>query len=255
MKLVYIGDVYGKKGLEALDRFLPKLKKDYPHHILMINGENVADGLGLRADEYKTLMKHGAHCITLGNHAFSKKELLDFIDDANIVRAINYPKNTPGKGVHIVKFNQEKVAILQVMGRVFMHDPLNNPFEALDEVLATLEADKVIVDVHAETTSEKLAIGHYLDGRVDAVFGTHTHVQTADAMRLPKGTFYLTDVGMTGVKFGILGADKDVVLHKFTSSMPTRLYPSETNILQLNAVYVDFDTSTIKTIHYSNENR
>lgn len=252
MKLIYIGDVYGKRGLDALDSFLPKLKREFPHHVLMINGENVADGLGLREKDYKILMKHGAHCITLGNHAFSKKELLDFIDDANIVRPINYPKKTPGKGLHIIKFNQEKVAIIQVMGRIFMHDPLNNPFEALDEVLASLEADKIIVDVHAEATSEKLAIAHYLDGRVDAVFGTHTHVQTNDAMRLPKGTFYLTDVGMTGVKYGILGADKETVLNKFTSGMPIRLFPSEDKHLQLSAVYVDFDLGKIQTIHYSN---
>ena len=252
MKILYVGDVYGKRGLEALALFLDEVKRETQYHMLIINGENVADGLGIREQDYKTLMSMGAHVITLGNHSFSKKEVFDFIDQANIVRPINYPKNTPGKGYMIVNFNGKKIAVIQVMGRVFMHDPLNNPFEALDEVLNDLDADIIIVDVHAEATSEKLAIAHYLDGRVTAVCGTHTHVQTNDAMRLPNGTFYISDIGMTGVKYGILGADKALVLKKFTSGMPIRIQPSTDNNLQLNAVLIDLLNQTIKPINKSN---
>jgi metallophosphoesterase (TIGR00282 family) len=198
-------------------------------------------------------MEKGAHVITLGNHAFSKKELLDFIDDANIVRAINYPKHTPGKGIHTLKFNDKSVTVIQVMGRIFMHDPLNNPFEALDEALEGLTSDVIIVDVHAEATSEKLAIAHYLDGRVTAIIGTHTHVPTNDAMRLPKGSLYISDVGMTGAKYGILGADKNIVLKKFLTGMPLRMQPEDSNILQLNAVLIDTDLNTITPINISHE--
>lgn len=255
MKLVYIGDVYGPLGFDALTRFYPQLKQDYPHQCLLINGENSADGLGIRKKEYKTLMQLGAHMITLGNHAFSKQELFEFIDEANIVRPLNYPENTPGEGVKYVRINQYTIAVLQVMGRVFMHDPLENPFRTLDETLKNVKADWIVVDIHAETTSEKLALAHYLDGRVDAIFGTHTHVQTNDAMRLPKGSLYLSDVGMTGAKFGILGADRETVLKKFTTGLPLKLFPEKEGPLQLNAVIVDLQARTIQTIHYSDTQR
>ncbi len=252
MKILFVGDVYGTKGIEALERFLPEIKRDTGYHMLIINGENSADGLGIREAEYKAMMQLGAHAITLGNHGFSKREIFNFIDDSRLVRPINYPQNTPGKGLQIVRFNNETLAVISVMGRVFMHDPLNNPFEALDNVLANVKADIILVDVHAEATSEKLAIAHYLDGRVTAVVGTHTHVQTNDAMQLPKGTLYITDVGMTGALFGILGADKELVMQKFLTGMPTRLKPSDSFNLQLNAVLIDPDSKTIKTIQKFN---
>ncbi len=251
MRIAFIGDVYAEAGIQALEKFLPKVRNDHPHDILLINGENIADGLGIRRKDYKTLMSFGAHAVTLGNHAFSKRELFDFIDEANIVRPLNYPKDTPGEGLMRVRFNEQELVLLQIMGRIFMHDPLNNPFEALDEVLESLEADAVIVDVHAETTSEKLALGHYLDGRVDAVVGTHTHVQTNDAMTLPKGTLYITDIGMTGAKYGILGADKDTALKKFTTGMPVRLRPQKTDIYQLGGVLIDTEKRSIENFHYS----
>ncbi len=252
MRILFIGDVYGEKGIKAIERFLPKAKENHPYDLLVINGENVAGGLGITLKDYKRLMGFGAHCITLGNHAFSKNELFDFIDDSNIVRPANYPRNTPGKGHHTINYNGIHITIIQVMGRVFMHDPLNNPFEVLDDLLDSTDSDYVIVDSHGEATSEKLAIGHYLDGRVDAIIGTHTHVATNDAMRLPGGSLYITDVGMTGVKYGILGADKDLVMRKFTSGMPVRLKPHDSNTLQMNAVLLDLDKKTITSVNYSN---
>lgn len=253
MRIVFLGDIYAQSGIEAVRRFLPRIKKDYPHDIIIANGENVAGGLGITKMDYKALMQLGIKGITLGNHAFSKGELFEFIDDANIVRAINYPAGTPGKTVLTINFNGTRVAIIQVMGRIFMGDPLNNPFEALDAILPTIDSDYVVVDVHAEATSEKLAIGYYLDGRVDAVVGTHTHVPTNDAMRLPAGTLYQTDAGMCGVKHGILGASRETVLKKFTTGMPVRLKPEESSILQLNGVVLDLKQSTIQTIRYTDE--
>ncbi len=253
MRILFLGDLYAEAGIAAVEKFLPIIKRDYDYDLLFVNGENVTQGLGLNLKDYKKLMSLGVAGISLGNHAFSKKELLEFIDEANIVRPLNYPKNTPGKPVLTINFNGIKIALIQLMGRVFMHDPLNNPFEAIDEVLENLDSDYVVVDVHAETTSEKLALAHYLDGRVDAVLGTHTHVATNDAMKLPKGTLYLTDLGMCGAKFGILGADKKLVLNKFLTGMPTRLKPEQTNILQLNGALLDFEQKTIETINYSDK--
>ncbi len=250
MKVVYLGDIYGENGIKSLEKFLPKLKEEYPHDLLIANGENVSGGLGLNKADYKTLMKLGVRGVTLGNHAFSKDELYDYIEDSNIVKPLNYPKNTPGKNVLKINFNGQHLCVCQVMGQVFMNGSLNHPFEAIDEMLNTLECDYVMVDIHAEATSEKLAMGHFLDGRVNAVLGTHTHVPTGDAMRLPKGTLYQTDVGMCGTKYGILGADKDRVLQKFLSGMPTRLFPHNENILQLNATFLDFEKNIIKTIQY-----
>ncbi len=248
MKILFVGDVFGKKGIEALHRFLPAIKARYDINIFIANGENIADGLGIRKAEYKTLMELGFHAVTLGNHGFSKREVFDFIEDSNIVRPLNYPRGTPGRGALAIRYNEKTLTVVSVMGRVFMNDPLNNPFEALDDALEKIDADVVLVDVHAEATSEKLAIAHHLDGRVDAVVGTHTHVQTNDAMRLPKGTLYMSDVGMCGAKYGILGADKNRVMRKFLSGLPTRLVPSDDDILQLNAAYIDLEQETIEGI-------
>ncbi len=251
MRILFLGDVYGEAGLKALEKFLPEVKSRYPYDVFFINGENVSEGLGLRKRDYKRLMEFGAHAVTLGNHSFSKKELLDYIEESNIVRPLNYPKTTPGKGFIEINYNNQKIVLIQIMGRIFMGDPLNNPFETLDDVLAGLEADCIVVDLHAEATSEKLAIAHYLDGRVDAVIGTHTHVATNDAMRLPKGTYYITDAGMCGAKYGILGADRDKVLKRFTTGIPHRLTPEVTNTVQLNGVFIDTEKGAIETINIS----
>lgn len=253
MRILYLGDIYGEAGLKAVVKFLPKIKDTTDYDLLFVNGENVTQGLGLNLKDYKKLMALGVAGISLGNHAFSKKELLTFIDEANVVRPLNYPKTTPGKPYLTINFNGTKVTIIQLMGRIFMHDPLNNPFEAIDTLLLSLESDYIIVDIHAEATSEKLALAHHMDGRVDAIVGTHTHVATNDAMRLPKGSLYITDLGMCGAKYGILGADKDIVLNKFLTGMPARLKPQETDILQLNGVLLDFDKNTIQPINYTDK--
>jgi len=251
MRIVYLGDIYGDTGLKAVKRFLPNIKEDYPHNLLFVNGENVSNGLGLKQKDYKQLMAMGVAGVTLGNHAFSKDEIFDYIDEANIVRPLNYPDGVPGKRVLTINYNGIRVSVIQVMGRIFMNDPLNNPFEGLDAILKTIDSDHIIVDVHGEATSEKLALGHYLDGRVDAILGTHTHVATNDAMRLPKGSLYITDCGMCGAKYGILGADKNLVLQKFLTGLPVRLKPEEDHAQQVNGVLLDLEKKTITPIKYT----
>lgn len=249
MKVLFIGDVFGTRGQVALEKYLPKIKQDYHPDLIIANGENIDKGFGLTLKTYKFLMEQGVRCVTMGNHTFSKRELLDFIDDANIVRPANYHKDVPGKGVQILRFNDSTVAVINIMGRIFMGDPLDNPFQTIDKLLEDIKADYIIVDFHAEATSEKLAFGHYVDGRVDAVVGTHTHVPTADAMVLPKNTLYITDIGMTGAKYGILGGEKESIIHKFVTGMPSRIKEDTSKKLQFNAVLLDVEQHTIEAIN------
>jgi len=248
MNVLFIGDIFGTRGQEALEKYLPKVKEEYRPDVIVANGENLDKGFGLTLKTYKFLMSQGVRCVTMGNHTFSKRELLDFMEDANIVRPANYHKDVPGKGVQILRFNDKTLAVVNMMGRIFMGDPLDNPFSKMDELLEDIEADYIVVDFHAEATSEKLAFGHYLDGRVDAVVGTHTHVPTADAMVLPNKTLYISDIGMTGAKFGVLGGDKETILRKFTTGMPSRIKEDTSKTLQFNAVLLDLENHKIEAI-------
>ena len=249
MKILFIGDVFGTRGIEALNKYLPKIKQEHKPNLIFLNGENIDRGFGISEAIYKDLMKIGISVITLGNHSFSKKELFNFIDDSNIIRPANYGDSVPGKGYITKKYNDKTVTVISLMGRVFMGDPLDNPFLKADEILSNIDSDYVIVDMHAEASSEKIAITHYLDGRVTAVVGTHTHVPTADAMVFPNGTMYITDIGMTGTKYGIIGADKEIIVSKFLDGMPRRIKEDLSSPLQVNAVIIDTDLNTIKSIN------
>jgi len=249
MKVLFLGDVFGTRGMEALYKYLPEVKSEHKPNLIFMNGENVDKGFGISEKIYKELMIMGVNAITLGNHSFSKRELIDFIDDSNIIRPANYSDVVPGKGYITVKYNTETVTVINVMGRIFMGDPLDNPFKKVDEILDEIDSDFVFVDMHAEATSEKIAMAHFLDGRVTAVVGTHTHVPTADAMVFPNKTMYITDIGMTGAKYGILGADKDIILDKFLTNMPQRIKESLSTELQFNAVIIDTTLNTIQSIN------
>jgi metallophosphoesterase (TIGR00282 family) len=249
MKILFFGDVFGEMGMKALENYLPKLKTEYKPNMIFINGENVHKGHGISKKLYKELMSMGISVITMGNHTFRTKELFEFIEDSNIIRPINFPKSVIGNGVITLNYNDKTISVINVMGRIFMGDSMNNPFDALDEVLKQIESDYILVDVHAEATSEKLAIAHYLDGRVTAVVGTHTHVPTADNIILPKGTMYITDIGMTGSLYGILGADRTLIMNKFLTGLPGRIEEHKTGPLQLNAVLIDTDLNKIKRIN------
>lgn len=249
MKVLFIGDVFGTRGMEALYKYLPEVKSEYKPNLIFLNGENIDKGFGISEKIYKELMVMGINVVTLGNHSFSKRELIDFIDDSNIIRPANYSDAVPGKGYITVKYNTKTVTVINLMGRIFMGDPLDNPFKTVDKILDEIDSDFIFVDMHAEATSEKIAMAHFLDGRVTAVVGTHTHVPTADTMVFPNKTMYITDIGMTGAKYGVLGADKDLILNKFLTNMPQRIKESLSTELQFNAVIIDTALNTIKSIN------
>ncbi|WP_042356198.1 TIGR00282 family metallophosphoesterase [Bacillus rubiinfantis] len=246
MRLLFIGDVVGSPGRDMVKEFLPKLKEKYGPQITLINGENAAGGKGITERIYRDFLELGAQAITLGNHTWDNREIFEFIDEAKyLVRPANFPKNNPGKGIIFLKFNQLEVAVINLQGRTFMN-PIDCPFTKADELIAIAKERTpfIFVDFHAEVTSEKQALGWYLDGRVSAVIGTHTHVQTADHRILPAGTAYLSDVGMTGPYDGILGMEKDVVLKRFLTSLPVRFEVPKNGRTQLSAVVIDLDQKT-----------
>ncbi|MDF2592722.1 MAG: metallophosphoesterase [Clostridia bacterium] len=222
MNILCIGDIVGKSGRNFINTRLPKLIQEYKIDFVVANGENVAHGVGITKNTYDELVYAGVDVITLGNHTWAKREVLEFINDkANLIRPANFPTNNPGNGYTIVEKAGKRVAVINLVGRVYM-ESYDCPFKKVDEILSKIEdqADIIIVDFHAEATSEKLAMGWYLDGRVAAVFGTHTHVQTSDERLMPQGTAYITDVGMTGPYNSILGVEKDIIIKKFVTLMP-----------------------------------
>lgn len=249
MKILFIGDVFGTLGQQALHTYLPQLKQQHKPHLIIVNGENIDKGFGIDETIYKDLMSMGVSMITMGNHTFRNKKILRFIDEANIVRPANYDDSVPGVGYKTIQFNATTVTIISLMGRIFMGDPLDNPFKVIDTILETLNSDVIIVDFHGEATSEKIAFAHHVDGRVTAVLGTHTHVPTADTMIFPKGTMYVTDVGMTGAKYGVLGADKDKQVQKFITGLRGPVKETTEGPLQLHAVLLDTTFNTIEGIH------
>ncbi|MDA1128452.1 MAG: TIGR00282 family metallophosphoesterase [Chloroflexi bacterium] len=244
MRILMIGDVIGKPGRDAVRSLLPDLKREQSIDFVICNGENTAGGFGITVDTAKELLECGVDVLTSGNHIWDKKEIIPYLDGGlPLIRPANYP-DAPGRGY----LHQAGVTVVNLMGRVFMA-PLDCPFRTADALLENLkkegEGNVIIVDFHAEATSEKQAMGWYLDGRVSGVFGTHTHVGTVDARILTKGTAYLTDVGMTGPTDSVIGSDKDAVLARFMTSLPQRL-PVASGPCVLNSVLVDVDEETGK---------
>ncbi len=217
MRVLFIGDVMAEPGLRVVSLHLPDIRDQYD--LVIANGENAAKGKGLDRRSYRILREAGVDLVSLGNHAWDHKEVYELLEREPVVRALNYPPGTPGRGWWRLDAGGESLLFVQVMGRVFM-DPLDDPFRTLDALLAQEKADYILVEVHAEATSEKMALAHYLDGRVTAVLGTHTHVPTLDAMRLPKGTLYQTDVGMTGTYASIIGGEVETFLARFLTGRP-----------------------------------
>lgn len=248
MRILFVGDVVGSPGRDMVKEYVPKLKEKYRPTITIINGENAAGGRGITEAIYRSFLEVGAQAVTLGNHTWDNREIFEFIDKAKyLVRPANFPEEVPGKGITYLKINQDEVAIINLQGRTFM-PTIDCPFKKADELVE--EAQKrtpiIFVDFHAEATSEKQAIGWYLDGRISAVVGTHTHVQTADERILPGGTAYISDVGMTGPYDGILGVEKDAVLKRFLTSLPSRFEVPKEGRTLLSAVMIDIDKKTGK---------
>jgi len=221
MLVLAIGDIIGQPGRQAVYRFLPALRQKYAFDMIIANAENAAGGFGLTSIIAGELIEAGIDVLTSGNHIWAQKEIMDHLDgELPILRPLNYPHGVPGRGYLISR----GVVVVNLMGRTFMND-IDCPFRAMDKLLAELESKPpvIIVDFHAEATSEKMAMGRYLDGRVSAVLGTHTHVGTIDTQILPRGTAYVTDIGMTGPTDSIIGDDVDSVIQRFLTGMPHRL--------------------------------
>ncbi|MBN2557851.1 MAG: TIGR00282 family metallophosphoesterase [Clostridia bacterium] len=249
MKLVFIGDICYKSGRKMLTARLKDILGKYGADFCVANGENAADGKGINGVIAKEIFDAGADIITTGNHIWAKKEVFFFIDsEERVLRPLNYPRTNPGRGYAIIEKNGMKLAVVNLIGRIFM-DPCNCPFEAMEEILPELKKSTkaILVDFHGEATSEKTAFAWNFDGRVSAVVGTHTHVQTADERLLPFGTGFITDAGMTGPFEGIIGADRETVIERFTSGMPA-YFTMQAGRCQLNGVFIEIDEKTGKCI-------
>ena len=242
-RILFIGDVMGRSGRSTVGNILPELREQYRPQLVIANGENLAGGLGLTQRTAQELFSYGVDILTTGNHIWDKKESLDYIDlEERILRPANYPQGVPGKGYRVVELEDGiSVAVVNLAGRVFMM-PLDNPFTAASRIISELrqKTNIIILDFHAEATSEKIAMGWYLDGQVSAVIGTHTHVQTADERILPEHTAYITDVGMTGPLNSVIGMDKESALQRFLTQMPSRFEVPKGDVV-VCAVIVDID--------------
>ncbi len=246
LRILFIGDVMGNPGRRALSTMLGALRSRLDAQLVIANGENAAGGLGITKPTAIAILDTGVDVITLGNHSFSKKDTLAYIEsEPRILRPANYPPDVPGRGWGVFDSAAgSRVAVANLAGRTFM-TPLDCPFRAADAIFAGIGGDPsmLVVDVHAETTSEKVAMGWYLDGRASAVVGTHTHVQTSDERVLPGGTAYITDVGMTGVHDSVLGMDKDLVIRRFLTQVTGKFALAEGSVTLQGAV-IDLDPAT-----------
>ncbi len=250
MRILFLGDVMGRAGRAAISEHLPRLRADWLLDFVVVNGENATSGMGLSGDHAKALLAAGADCLTLGDHAFDQKDMLQFIEnEPRIIRPLNFAKNAPGKGYRLFTApGGRKVLVLQVLGQVFMKRAFDDPFSAVETVLKSHPrgglAHAVIVDVHCEATSEKMAMGHYCDGRASLVVGTHTHVPTADAMVLPGGTGYLSDAGMCGDYNSVIGMDKAEPMRRFITGMPKARFTPAAGEATLSGIFVETDNRT-----------
>ena len=251
MRILFIGDIFGRPGRTIVKERLPDLVKNHQIDLVLANGENAAAGFGITPALAEDLFELGIDVITTGNHIWDKREIVDYFQrDGNeslsrrLLRPANYPSDMPGWGLYQGQKSDVPYAVVNLQGRVFMASN-DDPFRVADRLLKEIRAKTVIVDIHAEATSEKMSLGWYLDGRVTAVIGTHTHVPTADERILPKGTAYITDVGMTGPYESVIGIKKEIILDKFLTNMPARFEPA-TGDVRLCAVIVDCNEATGK---------
>ncbi|MEK7202796.1 MAG: TIGR00282 family metallophosphoesterase [Patescibacteria group bacterium] len=252
LKILFIADIVGKIGREAVKKILPKLKKEHKPDLIIANGENLAHGKGITKILIEEMMAIGVDWFTTGNHAFSNKKSENIYEsNLPILRPANYSVNAPGQGYSLLNINNRQILLINLIGRVFM--PLNYdcPFAKLNEILLANLANKnlsaIIVDMHAEATSEKIALRHYVDGRISAIIGTHTHVMTADQMITDKGTAYLTDAGMVGLANGVIGMDKENIIKTFLTQIKYSQALQETGPVIFNAILLSIDPKTKKT--------
>ncbi len=252
MKILFLGDVLGRAGRTAIKTHLPRLRKEWALDFVVVNGENASNGMGLSGEHAKLIFEAGADCVTLGDHAFDQKDMLQYIEgDTRVIRPVNYAKTAPGRGARIFSApGGRKVMVVQVLGQIFMKRPFDDPFSAVDQILRThplgAQINATIVDVHAEATSEKMGLGHWMDGKASLVVGTHTHVPTGDAQILPNGTAYLTDAGMCGDYNSVIGMEKAEPLRRFVTGMQKNRFSPAEGEATLSGVYVETDDKTGK---------
>jgi len=247
MKVLAVGDIVGSAGINELKLRLKEIKEKENIDFTIVNGENSAEGMGITEKNFNDIISQGVDCVTMGNHTWGKKDIFKFIDNPKIIRPANYPEGVVGKGYNIYECKGKKIAVINLLGRVYINIATDNPFLTVKKIINKIKnkVDIIIVDFHAEATGEKITLAHYLDGEVTAVFGTHTHVQTADERILPKGTAYISDIGMTGPKNSALGMDISVVIKRFTTALPERYKIAEGKCI-LNAVIFEIDDNTSK---------
>ncbi len=252
MKILFLGDVMGRSGRTAIQTHLARLREAWRLDFVVVNGENASNGAGLTAAHAKVLLDAGADCVTLGDHAFDQKDMMQFIEtEPRILRPLNYAKSAPGKGFRVFEATGgRKILVAQVLGQVFMKRPFDDPFSAIDPVLRAHPMGGLVnaslVDMHCEATSEKMAMGHWCDGRASVVVGTHTHVPTADAMILPGGTAYQTDAGMCGDYNSVIGMDKAEPMRRFITGMGKERFSPAAGEATLSGIYVETDDRTGK---------
>ena len=245
MKILAIGDIVGKIGLQKLKETLPGVVKENDIDFIIVNGENAAEGMGITENMYRDILRLNVNVVTMGNHTWAKKEIFNFINDKQIKRPANYPDNNPGRGYDIYECKGKRIGVINLIGRTYMSILSENPFLKAKEIIKRIrnETDIIVVDFHAEATAERIALGYYLDGEATIVFGTHTHVQTADEEILDKGTAYITDIGMTGPKKSVIGMDVDVSIKRFETALPER-YKIAGGKAKFNSCMFEIDDKT-----------
>ena len=247
MKVLAIGDLVGNAGIRKMKKEIENIKEQENIDFVIVNGENAAEGMGMTEQNFNDILSCKVDVITMGNHTWGKKDIFKFIDHPKLIRPANYPKGVVGKGYGIYQCKDKKIAVINLIGRVDINVLSENPFIVVNDIVDRLkrEVDMTFVDFHAEATAEKIAMGYFLDGKVTAIFGTHTHVQTADEKVLPNKTGYITDIGMTGPKYSVIGMDIKASLKRFETTLPER-YKIAPGECILNGVVFDIDDNINK---------
>lgn len=250
MKILAVGDLIGSAGIRKLKSVLPELRKKEGIDFVIVNGENSAEGMGITEKNFRDILEEKVDVITMGNHTWGKKDIFKFIDHPKLIRPANYTKGVVGKGYNIYSCKDKKIAVINLIGRVDMNVLSDNPFVISKEIVESIQKDVdiIVIDFHAEATAEKIALGYLLDGKVTAIYGTHTHVQTADEMILEKGTAYITDIGMTGPKKSVIGMDVSASIKRFETTLPER-YKIATGESIFNGVIFEINDDTNKAVN------
>ena len=247
MKILAVGDLVGECGLNILKQTLPKIRKEKNIDFVIVNAENVASGMGITSKDFNELLKLKVDVITMGNHTWAKKDIFTFIDNPKLLRPANYSKGVVGKGIGIYECKNKKIAVMNLIGRTDMHVLSENPFTVAQELLDEVKADIKIIDFHAEATAEKIAMKYFIDGTATVLFGTHTHVQTADENITNKGMGYITDLGMTGPKESVIGMEKEASIKRFLTSLPEKYKVAEGEGI-FNACIFEINEDNCRTV-------